>query len=138
MVPIEDVAEAIRLSDELFAVYPLWCGPVRVFDHGSNEGYIRNPANGSSSQVYVDIGIFGIPPSVASGRFDQRSASRHLEEFVRNRGGYQMLYADIFMTRDEFEQMFEHQPYREMRRKYSAEKAFPEVYDKVIPESWLR
>ena len=56
------LAESVRLANELFAIYPLWVGPVRVF---------------------------------------------------------------------------EHRLYRKIRSKYAAEKAFPEVYDKVTPESWL-
>ncbi len=140
MVPIEDLAESVRLSDKLFAIYPLWLSPVRVFDHGANEGFegfLRNPANGAASQIFVDLGIFGIPPSAEAGGFDRLPAALRLEEFVRERGGYQMLYADISMTRSEFERMFNHRHYRDMRSKYAADKAFPEVYDKVIPESWL-
>ncbi len=138
MVPIADLAESVRLSNELFAVYPLWVGPVRVFDHGANEGLLRNPANGAASQMFVDVGIFGIPPSAKVGGYDRTPAALRLEKFVRERGGYQMLYADISMTRAEFERMFEHRLYRDMRSRYAAEKAFPEVYDKVIPESWLK
>jgi hypothetical protein len=41
------------------------------------------------------------------------------------------------MTRAEFEHMFEPRHYRQMRSKYATDKTFPEVYDKVIPESWL-
>ena len=48
-----------------------------------------------------------------------------------------MLYADILMTKTEFEEMFDHKLYREVRTKYKADKAFPEVYEKVIPEKWL-
>ncbi len=137
MVPIENLAESVRLSDELFDIYPLWVGPVRLFDHGANEGFLRNPANGGSSQMYVDLGIFGIPPNAKAGNYDQVPTMRRLEKFVRERGGYQMLYTDIYMTRTEFEHMFEHRLYRNMRNKYAVENAFPEVYDKVIPESWL-
>ena len=137
MVPIGDLAESIRLVDGMFDIYPLWVGPVRLFDHGANEGFLRNPANGASSQMFVDVGIFGIPPLAETGGYDQVLTSRRLEKFVRERSGYQMLYADICMTRAEFEEMFEHRLYRDMRRKYAAENAFPEVYDKVVPESWL-
>lgn len=48
-----------------------------------------------------------------------------------------MLYADILMTKAEFEEMFNHELYRKVRSKYKADKAFPEVYEKVIPEKWL-
>ena len=42
-----------------------------------------------------------------------------------------MLYADSFLTREEFRQMFDHKLYDEMRRKLGCDEAFPEIYDKV-------
>lgn len=44
---------------------------------------------------------------------------------------WQMLYADIFQSRHEFEQMFPHAGWRKMREKYGAEGAFPDVFDKM-------
>ena len=49
-----------------------------------------------------------------------------------------MLYTDICMTQDDFEQMFDHRLYRAVHRNYMAEGSFPDVYDKVIPEHWLK
>ena len=138
LVPIERLADSVRLSDELFDIYPLWVCPVRLFHHGVNEGFLRNPATGASEQMFVDLGIYGVPPSTATGHYEQVPTTRRLETFVRDCGGYLMLYADLCMTRAEFEQIFEHGNYRAMRRKYNAENAFPEVYDKVMPERWLR
>ncbi len=138
LVPIEKLAASIQLSEELFGIYPLWICPFRLFDHGPNEGFLRNPPNGTKSHMFVDLGIYGLPSIRESRQYDQIAASRRLEEFVRACGGYQMLHADICMTRDEFEQMFEHSNYRVMRKKFNAEDAFPEVYEKVIPEKWIR
>ena len=42
-----------------------------------------------------------------------------------------MLYADSYLTREEFRKMFDHTLYDQMRAKLNCEKAFPEVYDKV-------
>ena len=42
-----------------------------------------------------------------------------------------MLYADSYLTRDEFYEMFDHSLYENMRVKLGAKKAFPEIYDKV-------
>ena len=42
-----------------------------------------------------------------------------------------MMYADSYMTREEFEEMFDHTLYYEMRQKYDCLKAFPSVYEKV-------
>ncbi len=137
LVPLENLGESISLGAELFGIYPLWVCPARLFNHGDKEGFLRNPAGDVASRMFVDLGIYGIPAGVSGGGYDQITAMRRLEKFVRDCGGYQMLYADICMTRDEFEQMFEHRLYRAMRREYLAENAFPEVYDKVMPESWI-
>lgn len=59
---------------------------------------------------------------------------RSMEEFIRNAGGYSFLYADIFMTRQEFEQMFDLTLYEKCRQRYHADGAFPHLYDKVKPE----
>jgi len=42
-----------------------------------------------------------------------------------------MLYADSFLSREEFRNMFDHELYDRMRIKFDCNKAFPEVYDKV-------
>lgn len=42
-----------------------------------------------------------------------------------------MLYADSYMTEKEFESMFDHTLYNEMRKKYECDHAFPRVYNKV-------
>ena len=44
-------------------------------------------------------------------RFDPLKSLRRLEEFVRNIGGFQMMYAESSMTRDEFRAMFDHTLY---------------------------
>lgn len=42
-----------------------------------------------------------------------------------------MLYADSYLTKEEFYEMFDHSLYNKMREKLSCHGAFPEVYDKV-------
>ena len=59
---------------------------------------------------------------------------RKMEKFIRDSGGYSFLYADIFMTRDEFEDMFDLTLYEQCRKRYGAQGAFPHLYDKVKPE----
>ena len=59
---------------------------------------------------------------------------RTMEKFIREHGGYSFLYADIFMTRDEFDEMFDLTLYERCRQTYSANGAFPHLYDKVKPE----
>ena len=54
--------------------------------------------------------------------------------FTADVGGYPFLYADIFMTRPEFEAMFDLKLYEEVRKKFHADGAFPHLYDKIKPE----
>lgn len=54
--------------------------------------------------------------------------------FTRDVGGYAFLYADIFMTEEEFNQMFDLTLYNSVREKYHCDGAFPKLYDKIKPE----
>jgi len=81
----------------------------------------------------VDIGAYGNP---ALEGFNAKEACREVEEFVRKKKGYQMMYADSYMDREEFRQMFNHRVYDELRKKLSlCSVAFPEVYDKVCKQN---
>ncbi len=44
------------------------------------------------------------------------------------------MYADIFMTKSEFEEMFDLTLYNKVRQKYKAAGAFLDLFDKVKPE----
>lgn len=66
--------------------------------------------------------------------YDPVEAMRAMEKFTRDVNGFSFLYADIFMTRDEFEAMFDLALYEEVRAKYGAAGAFPHLFDKVRPE----
>ena len=68
-------------------------------------------------------------------RFDAVKTTRKVEEFVRNVNGFQMMYADSYMTREEFRSMFDHSLYDKMRLKLKCEGSFPEVYEKVNKKS---
>lgn len=139
IIPIGDMEDAFEFIDAEYKIYPMWVCPVLIKDHGELQGFIRRPLNtdADGSQMYVDLGIYGIPPAVQHGNFNAVDTARKLEQFVREKNGFSMLYADIFMTRIEFEEMFDHNLYRSVREQYHASRAFPEVYDKVIPEKWL-
>jgi hypothetical protein len=116
-----------------FEVYPLWICPMRIFK--SDSGFISPTSSGE--EMFVDVGVYGVP---ASKTFQARSSTRAVEEFVTNAQGFQMLYADIYHTREEFRKMFHHDLYDQMRKSVKAEQAFPEVYDKVSAHgssAWL-
>ena len=67
---------------------------------------LRTPSN--RDEMFVDVGMYGVP---SQERYDPLKSLRRLEEFVRNIGGFQMMYAESSMTRDEFRAMFDHTLY---------------------------
>lgn len=51
-----------------------------------------------------------------------------------------MLYADTYMTKEEFRRMFDHSLYDKLRNDMKCVRAFPEVYDKVSRQArcWVQ
>lgn len=82
--------------------------------------------------MYVDLGAYGVPRAVKEKQhFDIVDVSREVEQYISSIDGYQMLYADSYLTYSEFRTMFDHTHYDKMKRKYDPAEGFPEVYDKV-------
>uniref|UniRef100_A0A673N5V3 Delta(24)-sterol reductase n=1 Tax=Sinocyclocheilus rhinocerous TaxID=307959 RepID=A0A673N5V3_9TELE len=104
-------------------VYPLWLCPFVL----PNQPGMVHP-KGDEDELYVDIGAYGEPKVK---HFEARSSTRQLEKFVRDVHGFQMLYADVYMERHEFWEMFDGTLYHKLRKQLNCEDAFPEVYDKI-------
>ena len=138
--PAESFAEMVARAHEDFEIYPLLAYPCKVIDHG---GIVRLPGNhgkpyGGESEtgVFLDLGIYGIPQRIKDGdeRFDTVTRVRNFEKRARELGGFLHTYCDVFSTEEEFEEMFDHTLWREMRTKYEANGVFPTIYEKVKPE----
>ncbi|CAL8134552.1 unnamed protein product [Orchesella dallaii] len=123
LVPLSKLKDAIEFFDRETKIYPVWLCP---FTLPNDPGFLH--PDGNQEEMYVDIGLYGVPKVPT---FDAEATTRRIEKFVRDSCGFQMLYADTYMTREEFKKMFDHQLYDKMRNKYQCSEAFPEVYDKV-------
>jgi delta24-sterol reductase len=140
VLPMSAMSRAIDRSHELFEMYPVLLYPCRIYDHGPLQGQLRAPRDadrvpGTDFGMYFDLGVYGVPLPIKQGkRFKTVHAMRAMEDFTREVGGYPFLYADTFMTRQEFERMFNLDLYNRVREKYGAARAFPDLYDKIKPE----
>ena len=139
--PAENFAEMVMRAHEEFEIYPLLAYPCKVIDHG---GIVRLPGNHGKPYTgkpevgtFLDIGIYGIPQRIKDGdeRFDTVTRVRRFEKRVREIGGFLHTYCDVFSTEEEFEEMFDHTLWRQMREKYDANGAFPTIYEKIKPET---
>jgi delta24-sterol reductase len=153
LVPISKLTEALDVFKDEYDLYPLWICPYKAYDYTDLKGtkknphrcFLRKPEDLSDPvikeegfkeenkwEMYVDIGAYGIPQAVLDKKpFDAVKTGRAVEKYVADVKGYQMLYADSYMTRDEFREMFDHNHYDAMKRKYDPKGAFPEIYQKV-------
>jgi delta24-sterol reductase len=135
LVPTRKMSEFLDLCDREFdRIYPLW---LCLHSHAAIPGSLLKPPlqpGKDGSEMYVDIGVYGLPRCVHEKReedFDMKKSMRNVLKYLVTLDGFQMLYADVFSTREEFEEMFDHTRYRELRKKYNSEHAFKEVYDKM-------
>ena len=104
---------------------------------------LRVGSTGNDSQLNANLGIYGVPRQLREHperHFSVVKRVRALEAWVRSVRGFQHTYCDSFQSREEFEEMFSHDDWREARVKYGAEGRFPTVYDKTRPELdvWAR
>lgn len=140
VLPMNQLEDQIDASEELFDLYPILIYPCRIYNHGPHRGQLRPPrpeqmVPGADYGMFNDLGVYGVPRAVKERkRYDAVAAMRKMEKFTADVGGYPFLYADTFMTREEFERMFDLTAYEQVRHKYSAEGAFPHLHDKIKPE----
>ena len=99
---------------------------------------------------YVDVGIYGCSPKIPKthrkvarkiiklkisrfGRFlFPQVATKMCEKFTLEVGGQQATYAQTYMTREEFREMFPRGLYDRVRERLPLCKdGFPDVYDKI-------
>jgi hypothetical protein len=98
LVPASALAASLATIRRHFDVYPLWICPMRIFPEDA--GFVHPTRAGE--QMFVDVGIYGVPKSKT---FVAKESTRAVEDFVREAEGFQMLYADMYQTRDEFRAM---------------------------------
>lgn len=123
LVPMKHLKDAITCFHQDIEVYPLWLCPFLL---PPGRGMVH--PKGEEAELYVDIGAYGEP---RVKNFEAKSTTRRLEKFVRDVHGFQMLYADVYMDREEFWEMFDGTLYHKLRDELSCKDAFPEVYDKI-------
>jgi len=136
IAPLRHLAECIEKFDSWFGCYPLLVFPVRIYDRGGGMLHPRKDdlLPGKDYGMFVDLGAYGVPRPVRSAMpWDAKSNIRAMEHWTREKGGFQALYTDVFHTRKEFRDMFDHGLLDRMRGKpgLDATDAFDDVYDRI-------
>lgn len=122
LIPIRCLKEFIDFMDDNIKMYPVWLCPLLL---PKNPGLVHPKQN---EEMYIDVGLYGAPKALD---YEAVNTTRKVESFVRRLHGFQMLYADSYQNKGEFRQMFDHDLYDRVRRKFACQSAFPEVFDKI-------
>ncbi|QSA98172.1 FAD-binding protein [Methylococcus sp. EFPC2] len=131
LMPIRHLKKSLQYFAEHYAIYPLWLSPMAVYDNERQLGFIHpyRDEDGAVDELFVDIGVYGVP---RKADFDNRAALPLLEKFVIENHGYQALYAQTTLSREDFRTMFDHKDYDRLREQLPyCRQAYDEVYDKV-------
>lgn len=142
--PMEHLGAMIDAVDTELGIFPLLVYPCRVLDRG---GFIRHPGVRGEARspdvdgrYFLNLGVYGVPRRVAEEDldYDVLRAVRRILARVRTLGGFQHSYCDVFQSREEFAQMFDHGLATSVRARLGTS-GWATVYDKVRPEiAWER
>ncbi|XP_021960340.2 delta(24)-sterol reductase isoform X2 [Folsomia candida] len=125
VVPFKTAQKFYDMADELVHVYPVWLCPVEL---KRNSTMFRPPGDVD----YLDFGFYTYPKA---DNFHPVKTLEAMEAEVIKCDGFQGLYADCFMSRKQFREMFDTSIYDKVRKSRGCCYAFPDVYDKVGPKS---
>jgi len=79
-------------------------------------------------QMALNVGVYGIPEMK---NFDYLKVNRALEKVVASTNGRKGLYAHVYYTKEEFWKIYNQSDYQKIRKKYCAENAFMDLYEKL-------
>jgi hypothetical protein len=106
---------------------PIWLCPVRI-----NKDQPFTPSyHAGGETVLLNCAIYGRVSDGCGAEY-----TRHLEAKCQEVGGRKMMYAQNHFSEDTFWKIFDKSAYDQLRREYSAEEAFPSMYEKTcgVPE----
>ena len=139
ILPKETVLKFLDYVDRTTKIYPLWLlpGELASKDDKLSPGYIK-------TEMGIDVGVWG-KPKIESRSKNQEvriknqklrndglyQINRELEKKLKDLGGRKVLYAHAYYPEKEFWQIYDKSWYTKLRKKYSAETVFPDIYEKT-------
>eukprot|EP00457_Paulinella_chromatophora_P003862 gb/GEZN01003870.1/.p1 GENE.gb/GEZN01003870.1/~~gb/GEZN01003870.1/.p1 ORF type:complete len:541 (+),score=51.93 gb/GEZN01003870.1/:28-1650(+) len=149
LLPVSQMAKGLDAFKTHYDLFPLWICPYRAYDYSTAPGaeghryFLRKPQANSTDnktgmkyEMYVDLGAYGIPKAVRDKQpFDAVEKGQIVETIVMENRGFQMLYADSYLSQTDFERMFDHTHYQKMKKQYDPKSAFPTVFEKVCKKA---
>ena len=130
MLPRSRVVSFFNKLEEQLDLWPMWLLPMRNVDSARIGSLFAQPADVDGH--LINVGAYGIPRKA----YDFIPANMHMETLLQEHGGRKVFYSHSFYSRETFYQkLYDGEAYMEMRRRYGASPALPEIYDKVVTKN---
>ena len=124
ITPSEETAEFLDWITETLDVFPLWLLPMQP------DAQSRLAPSYLDTDLAINVGIWGSPTT----DIDVVEAKHKLEEQATAIGARKTLYAHQFHDEDTFWSIYDQDWYQEIRERYGADEAFPDVYENTITD----
>lgn len=122
-LPIETAVDFMNYSVKKTSIFPIWLLPGVLSDDKDklSPGYIK-------TRLGIDIGVWGKVPGSTE---EIINLNKDLERELTRLGGRKVLYAHQYYSEEEFWKIYDKKWYDNLRSKYSAERVFPDIYEKT-------
>jgi hypothetical protein len=127
----EAAADLISYADTIVGIYPIWLCPICTF-HAKEK---ISPTNVSREGIVLDIGIYGRSRKYTA---DKHGTNDKIERYATAHKSMKVLYSEVFYPEDEFWTIYDKVAYDAIRRKYSAENVFPDLWHKVRSKDTIK
>ncbi|QQG38212.1 MAG: FAD-binding oxidoreductase [Candidatus Kaiserbacteria bacterium] len=125
-VPEERAQDFLDFVRTRLSIYPLWILPIKP---DALTPLLSPPEK--KVPFAIDIGVWGDIPGDMRDYALFLKLNRDMEQKTQELGGRKILYAHTFYPKEEFWQIYDRSWYETLRKKYHAERTFPDVWEKV-------
>ncbi|MGO4689789.1 FAD-binding oxidoreductase [Glaciibacter sp. 2TAF33] len=122
-VPIERCAEFLGWFLDTVPITPIWLCPLRV---QADDGWPLYPI--PPHRDYVNVGFWSTVPVGST----EGATNRLIERRVRELDGHKSLYSDAYYSREEFDELYGGDRYREVKTRYDPDSRLLDLYAKAV------
>ena len=119
----QNTLKFLDYTDKQLGIYPIWLCPIKPSINAQ-----KLSPHDIDTQMLIDIGIWG---QCEKQFIDPVGINRKFENFAKKIRARKMFYAHSYYPEEEFWAIYDKGWYDSLRKKYHAEKTFPDIWQKV-------
>ena len=123
-MPLENAAKFVNYTIDKLEVFPIWLCPMKPTQKPEKLSPHYNKTN-----LIINVGFYGRSKKFAK---DYYKSNRDAEKMLTKLNGRKMLYAHQYFPKNEFWKIYDKKWYDNLRKKYHADKALSDVYERTF------